>query len=213
MRYVAIILLILIWQHCLSQTDYNDRLSLRLDQIKKLEFYINDVVVHIDSVDYHDLSYPYWDAGDTYYQYDVVRYKNCQYEALTDDTRDHRPDTSRAVWTLMQGPHPYLFLRDTASLEDLYKLMLDEHPYIRTYTFGALSFRNSAKLFPLIIDNLADTTQMEVAGCVFSSAYPADLMIEYEAAKLTKREKRKLVDLINSRYKYLTRGLDALKIK
>ena len=43
--------------------------------------------------------------------------------------------------------------------------------------------------------------------------YPADLMIEYEIGRLTDREKKKLRDLIKSKYRYLTRGLTYLDRK
>ena len=73
MRYPTIILLVLSWGQCFSQTSYHKTLSLRLDQIKKLEFYNNKVVVRIDSVEYHDLDFPYWTPSNTYYQDDYVR--------------------------------------------------------------------------------------------------------------------------------------------
>src|SRR5687768_15866325 len=129
MRYITIIFLVLCWGQCLSQADYDEILSLRLDEIKKLAYYDNGVVIHVDSVEYHDLSFPYWNPHDTYYQDDMARYKHCQYRVLADSTTGHRPDTSRTDWALSRRPHPYLFLRDTARLDDLKRLMLDQHSY------------------------------------------------------------------------------------
>jgi hypothetical protein len=171
-------------------------------------------VIHIDSVEYHDLSFPYWKSNDTYYQYDMVRYNYCQYRVLAESTNGHRPDTSRTDWELWRGPHPYLFLRDTARLENLKKLMHDEHPYIRSYVFGALSSRKCDNLFSFIVDNLDDSTQMRESGdAEWIYIYPADLMIEYEAYRLSKREKKKIKELITTKYKYLSRGLAALSRK
>jgi hypothetical protein len=214
MRYALIILLVLLWRQCLSQTGYEAILSRRLEEIKKLEFYNNKVVVLIDSVEYHDLDFPYWKPNDTYYQDDMVRYKYCQYRVLKDSTRGQRPDTSSTEWAVTQGIHPYLFLRDTAKLEDLRKLTLDVHPYVRCYAFGALSFRRGTNLFPIVISNLKDTTQiLEYTGDAGANAYPADLMIEYEAHRFSKEETRRLQELITTKYKYLNRGLIALSQK
>jgi hypothetical protein len=212
MRYALIVALFTCGHLGFSQNGYNDALSERLHRIKNQRYFDNDVVTHrIDSVDYGDLSFPYWKADEKYYLDDMVRYKYSHYQALSDDLQGHRPDTARNSWSLTSGPHPYFFLRDTARSEDLLRLMTDEHPYVRTYCFAALSFRNSGELFSLIVDNLQDTTQLEVAGCAFSNAYPADLMIEYEASKLTKSERRKLTELIKTRHGYLSRGLGTLK--
>jgi hypothetical protein len=190
MRYLTTILFLIGWGQCLSQTNYDETLSVRLTEIKKQEFFVNNIVIHIDSVDYYDLNFPYWKVNDTYFQDDLVRYKYCLYRVLVDSSLGHRPDTSWTDWALSGGPHPYLFLRDTAKLSDLEMLMTDSHPYVRTYAFGALAARNSDKLFSLIISNLKDKTLMEIAGCAFSEGYPADMMIEYAIDKLGDKQKK-----------------------
>jgi hypothetical protein len=154
MRYLTIILVTLCWGQCVCQSLYEERLFQRVDQIKKMEFYDNGVVVKIDSVEYQDLSLPYWNPNETYYQDDLARYKYCLYRALPDSTKGHRPDTARIDWALIRSPHPYLFLRDTAKMKDLRRLMSDEHPYVRVYAFGAMSFRKDDNLFSFIVDNL-----------------------------------------------------------
>jgi hypothetical protein len=211
MRYLLFSLLFLTSGYCLSQSSYYDTLRTRLEQIKELKMYDNTVVINIiDSVDYQDLSYPYWSPNDILYEGDVARYKYCHYEALT-ETRGNRPDISRSQWELWKGPHPFLFLRDSANVKDLHILARDQHPYIKTYAFAALSYRGCGKLFPLILEALADTTGMhEASGDVLDNAYPADLMIEYETDRLSKIEKAKLGKLITSKYTYLRRGLRAL---
>jgi hypothetical protein len=210
MRYL-ITILVFSWGQCLSQSSYQDRLHARLEQIKSLDLYDNTVVVNvIDSVDYHDLSYPYWSPNDTYYEDDMVRYKYCHYAALKDGPRG-KPDTSKADWKLVRGPHPFLFLRDTATVADLEKLALDKHAYIKTYAFAALSYRKVDNLMPLIVANMGDITKMdEFTGDVEDSAYPADMMIEYELYRLSRTDKRKLRDFIIWPHKHLCRGLRAL---
>lgn len=214
MRYFTILILLINYGQCLSQTKYSETLSLRLDQIRRSEFYDNKVVVKIDSIEYNDLDYPYWKPAETYYRDDMARYKYRLYRVLTDSTRGHRPDTCVTDWALSRRPHPYLYLRDTVTLSELRELMLDPHPYVRSYAFGALSFRKTENLFPLIVDNLKDSTQiLEYSGDAGLNAYPADLMIEYEIDHLSEREKKELKKLIRSKYKYLTRGLAVLNRK
>lgn len=208
-------MLVLCAGQCLSQRNYSTLLSLRLEQIKKLDFYDNKIVALKDSVEYRDLDFPYWKPLDTYYQDDMVKYKYCQYAALK-DTKGQRPDISHDVWVIVHGPHPYLFLRDTARLEDLKLLLRHKHPYIRTYAFGALSYRKQDQdyLFARIIDNMKDTAEiLEYTGDVGNGAYPVELMIQYEHARLNKKQKQKLKDLISANYTHLQESLDLLDRK
>jgi hypothetical protein len=197
------------------QSNYQGTLQARLDQIRELKNYNNTIVINvIDSVNYHNLSFPYWSADSKYYAYDIVRYKYCQYEALADSTLGDRPDISRTIWNLISGPHPFLFLRDTVTSEDLKNLLLDKHPYVKTYAFAALSYRKSDNLLSVIVDNLADTTKMdEFTGDVGDWAYPADMMIQYETYRLSKADKKKLKDLITTKYRHLERSLMTLNGK
>jgi hypothetical protein len=212
MRLLTILYLLLGWEHCLSQTTYTEILARRVDQIRSLDFFNNTVVTKNDSVEYYDLDYAYWTQANTYYRDDMVRFKYRAYRVLADSTRGHRPDTCMTDWALSGGSHPYLYLRDTATVDDLRKLMLDPHPYVRSYAFGALSFRNrNNDMFALIVDNLKDSAQIvEYSGDAGLYAYPADLMIENAADRLTESEKQKLRNLIQTKYKYLTRGLNTL---
>jgi hypothetical protein len=213
MRYPLIVLISLCWIRCLSQTDYDETLAVRLDQIKKSDSYDHKVVFAIDSVEYHDMSFPFWKPNDMYYQDDIARYKYCSYAALR-DSKGHRPDTARTTWTLVSRPHPALFLRDTAKVDDLKRLLLDKHEYVKTYAFAALSFRKEGNLFPAIVSNLGDTTQMTAWwGDSAFNAYPADLMIEYALPLLSKSEKTELQALIRKKYPYLSSGLQVLRRK
>lgn len=197
----------------MSQDIYKETLSLRLDQIRKLEYYDSKVVFAVDTVDYRDMSFPYWNPNEIYYQDDRSRYKYCLYIALK-DTQGERPDTARTSWTLISGPHPSLFLRDTARLEDLRRLLLDKHAYVKLHAFAALSFRREKNLFPTIQDNLKDTTQIyAVWGDSGRNAYPADLMIQYYVRQLTESEKTKLKEMIRHKYPYLKWGLEMLSQK
>lgn len=119
MRLLTLILLGLCCGQC-NRYRENDRnvLSTRLDQIKKLSHYDDKVVGGIDSVEYNDMSFPYWNLIDAFYRGDIARFKYCQYVASQDNV-GQRPDTSKVSWRLTNGPHPYLYLRDTARVEDL----------------------------------------------------------------------------------------------
>lgn len=215
MRFSIILLLVLASGYCLSQGNYQDILQIRLNEIKELKSYNNSIVIYIsDSIDYHDLSFPYWSSNVKYYAGDIVRYKYCDYEALTDSTSGEQPDISPAAWKLFSRPHPFLFLRDTARSEDLKSLLKDKHAYVKTYAFAALSYRKGDNLFSVIVDNLPDTTIMqEFTGDVGGWAYPADMMIQYEAYRLSKDDKKRLKDLITTKYRHLERGLMTLNEK
>ncbi|MGC3943805.1 MAG: hypothetical protein QM762_04560 [Chryseolinea sp.] len=214
MRVLILILIGLCCGKCRQRDKNSDNiLSARLDQIKKLDHYDDKIVSGVDSVEYHDMSFPYWNSQDTFYTDDRTRFKYCQYAALKDNV-GQRPDITPASWTLINGPHPYLYLRDTARVEDLRMLLSDGHPYVKTYAFGALAFRQEPKLFPVIVDNLSDTTKIDSWwGDSGGNVYPADLMIEYQVNQLTESEKTKLRELIKQNHPYLNRGLEWLTRK
>lgn len=205
MRYSIFIPLVLFWVQGLSQTGYDSTLLLRLEQIKKLTTYDNTVVISVDSIDYcPDACFPYWKPSIIFYADDICRYKYCRYRAIKDSVRGIRPDTARTVWELIEGPSPYLFLRDTAKTEDLQKLLLHENPYIRTYAFAALSHRKSYNLFPAVVNNLSDTTKIKkLTFDVEDSSYPADIMLGYAIENFESSQKDVIRKLILTRYSHL----------
>lgn len=186
-----------------AQGGYDSTLQLKVAQIRSLEFYDNKIVYAIDTVDYNDLDFPYWKSGNTYYQDDMARFRYCTYAALK-DTQGERPDTARQAWQLECGPHPFLFLRDTARQEDLRRLLADHHPFVRAYAFGALSFRGHGDLYEAILDNMKDTTSFrEISGDVERNAYVAELMITYAYGVMSKTQRKELKRLIATRYRHL----------
>jgi hypothetical protein len=213
MKLFTLVLLGLCLGQCGYHEDHGNILSTRLDQIKNLAHYDDKIVSGIDSVEFNDMTFPYWKSIDTFYQDDMARFNYCQYIALKDNV-GQRPDTSRSSWILISGPHPYLYLRDTATVDDLKRLLSDTHPYVKTYAFGALAFRQEPNLFSVIVENLKDTTQIEAWwGDSGSNVYPADLMIEYSVGRLTESEKNTLTELIKKEHAYLDRGLQWLTRK
>jgi hypothetical protein len=70
----------------LSQTNYDEKLLQRLDEVRELSIYDNEVVLLVDSIDYGHLRYPYWNPNELYYEGDLVRYKYCPYRVLTDSS-------------------------------------------------------------------------------------------------------------------------------
>jgi len=205
MRYSIFLALVLLSGHGLSQSNYDSILSLRLEQIKKLSIYNNTVVISIDSIDYcPDACFPYWKPNITFYEDDICRYKYCQYRVIKDSVRGVRPDTAPDNWKLIDGPSPYLFLRDTAKTDDLRKLLSNKHPYIRTYAFAALSHRKFGDLFPVLVDNLNDTTKVDqFTFDVEGYSYPADLMLSYEIENFDSSQKDAIAKLILTKYSHL----------
>lgn len=212
MRSLLLTMAILGWIECYSQSEYEKTLDLRVEQIKNQHGFDNNVVVHIDSVEYYDLRFPYWKSGDVYYLNDISRFKNCSFESLKDSLVGKRPDISPDSWRLVSGPHPYLFLKDTATIADLNILIKNEHPFVKVYAFAALSFRKHESLISIIFDNLADNNQFEqMTADVESNVYPAEMMIQYQIDYMSKKEKKNLISVIKKDHKHLMRCLKSLE--
>src|SRR5688572_6299334 len=116
MRVLLITIIVLAPTYGFPQGSYQNRLSNNLDRIREMHYFDNNVIMLADTMDFH-MSFPYWKSFASYYEGDVVRFKYCQYEAKK-DTKGKIPDISLDDWELIRGPHPYLFLRDTARVED-----------------------------------------------------------------------------------------------
>src|SRR5688500_8174691 len=93
--------------HCHAQDDHALKLSARLATIRELETYNNTVVIYHDTLT-HGMAFPYWTAAVYFYEGEMARFKHSTYAAL-DDSRGERPDISTQYWSLVEGPHPYLF--------------------------------------------------------------------------------------------------------
>ena len=98
----------------------------------------------------------------------------------------------------------YKFLRDSAKTEDLLELLTHQHPFVRTYAFGALSHRQYDGLYSIIIKNLSDSSAIEVTNYDYSYlATPPDLMIAYLIDKLSLVQKDTIVDLALTKHHHL----------
>ena len=207
MRRLIITILSLTATCAFSQKNYEQRLSSRLSKIIELDYFDNNVIMFSDTTEYA-MAFPYWDSSDDYYEGDIVRFKNCQYVAKK-DTKGKMPDVSFDEWQLARGPHPYLFLRDTAKVEDLKRLLLSDSPYIKAYSFAALSKQKYDGLFKVVIDNLKDTTKiLEISSDVESEVYPVEMMMWYAMSQFTKNQKEQIRKLILSEYSHLKRCLE-----
>jgi hypothetical protein len=194
-----------------SQRDYDSLLSARLQSIRTLRLFENTVVLFEDTVD-AGMDFPYWTADSLFYQDDVVKYKHrSHYRALTDN-KGKQPDISPKYWTLYGQMSPYFFLRDTARTEDLVRLLKADHPYIRIFAFSALVWRKHNGLFQILVDNMADTTQINYfTGDVGEVGYPADLMISYIIHDLGVQQKDSLKKLIVTKHSHLNTLQDVLR--
>jgi hypothetical protein len=114
---VATIILIIISQNCNAQ-DYGVKLSARTEEIKKLGFFDNGVVIWNDTSRY---GFPRWNSTAYYYQDDMVTLKGEIFRAVVDN-KGMKPIDSPKEWQFDHGTyHPYQFLRDTAKVDDLKK--------------------------------------------------------------------------------------------
>lgn len=205
---IAVIIVVVISHHCYAQVAYDARLSSRLEEIKKLDFFNNDVVISDDTSRY---GFPRWDSMEEYYQDDLVTSKGETFRAIV-DSKGQKPGYSPNEWEFIHGTyHPYQFLRDTAKVDDLKKLLTHHHPYIRTYSFGALAHRKIDGLFKVIMNNLSDTTRIEQVTADYGyEVCPADLMIQYEMSEFSSEQKSTLKTLIMTKYPHLKEALKLL---
>jgi hypothetical protein len=188
--------------HCHSQDDYSFKLAARLDSIRSLDNFNNTVAFYDDTLS-HGMGFPNWTATQHFYEDEMVWFKHCLYVAVANST-GKRPDTSTEDWQLVHGPHPFLFLRDTARTEDLKELLNSAHPFIRIYAFAALAKRGHANLFPIVVENLSDTSRITYFTDDYGEdGYAADLMLWYSIPSFTPAQKDTLKKLVLTQYTHL----------
>lgn len=194
---VLIIGLVNISFSCYPQDNYEDNLAERLDQIRRMDTFDNGIVL------YNSADWMPWESDLNFYEKDIVTFKYVTYLAIA-DSKGITPGTAPEIWKVVRGPHPYLFLRDTAKIEDLKELLISDNPYIKTYSFGALTHRKVDGLFSVIVDNMSDTTRIpQFTNDYISDMYPAEIMIWYQLSDLTIKQKQTLNELILTKYKNL----------
>jgi hypothetical protein len=200
----AVLLISVIVTHfCYGQDDYNSKLSTRLDEIKKLTSLDNSVVIYADTSSQR-FGFPRWTPKQDFYMNDMVTLNGKLYEALVDNIKGKNPTTSPNEWRLIDTRHPYSFLRDTATVEDLKRLLNSDNVYIRVYSFGALVHRNYSDLFQIILDNLKDTTRIEqMTGDVGTFVTPSDMMLSYTVSSFDDDQKDLLKKLILTKHNHL----------
>ncbi|GEM_PF-4173427 len=111
------------------------------------------------------------------------------------------PDSIQARYYRNENPkltyHPYRYLRDTATVEELLILTDWNNPFVRLYAFSSLEKRDYSGLYQIILDHLCDTTEFYVLSDDhgwFSTTI--DMMLHYAQNKLTRYEKDTLKHLI-----------------
>ncbi|MFN8844578.1 MAG: hypothetical protein ACK5WV_13320 [Chryseotalea sp.] len=197
--------------NCLSQTSTDETLKSRIEQIKKLDLFDSKIIFAIDSFDYNDLSFPYWNPDETYYQGDFARYKYILYEAKLDN-KGVKPTDSEIYWIKSSGPHPSLYLRDSANIEDLRILLAHENSFIKLYAFGSLSYRNESGLYKFILNEIDNYRKiLSAAGDEVSDTYIPELMIKFYYKKMSSAEIRNLTKLIKEKYHHLIPVLAIIK--
>lgn len=195
---------------CFAQADYESKFLGKVNEIKSLKLFNNGIVLSRDTLSYGS-TYPAWSSELTFLVKDAVMYKGATYVAIS-DSQSKYPAISPNEWKLIRGRHPYLFLRDSAKTDDLRSLLKSDHTFIKSYAFGALSFRKEDGLFEVVIDNLSDTRSIkQFTGDYGFEVHPADLMIQYQLSNFSKNQKETLRKLISTKFKHLERALELLK--
>ncbi len=211
MKQFILFLLLTYPFNCLSQIITDETLKARIEQIKKLDLFDSKIIFAVDSFDYNDLSFPYWNPNETYYQGDFARYKYILYEAKLDN-KGVKPTDSEIYWIKSMAPHPSLYLRDSANIEDLRILLTNENSFVKLYAFGSLSYRNEPGLYKLILNEIDDNRKiLSAAGDEVSDSYISELMIKYYYKKLSSAEIRNLKRLIKVRHRHLIPVLAIIK--
>ena len=211
MKRFILLLLLTSSINCLSQIITDETLKVRIEQIKKLDLFDSKITFAIDSFDYNDLSFPYWNPDETYYQGDFARYKYILYEAKFEN-KGVKPTDSEIYWIKSSGPHPSLYLRDSANINDLRSLLTNENPFVKLYAFGSLSYRNEPGLYKFILDEIDNNRKiLSAAGDEVSDSYIPELMIEFYYRKMSSKEIGNLKELINRKYHHLIPVLAIIK--
>lgn len=196
-----------------SQNRYQEILLLRISEIERLEIFDNSFVAFTEATGYGS-NFPVWSEEIEYYEDDLVLDKNGSIYRVLKDNSGKVPHLYPHEWELVPWKHPYFFLRDTATVEDLRKLIHHQHPYVRTYAFGALANKKYDGLYQVILRNLKDMTRItQVTGDVGFDVYPVELMISYAVSILTREEVSNLRKLLNTDYKNLLYAKKILRDK
>ncbi len=203
-RLNLIVVSIVVCLSCSSQDKYHQRLGEVITEIRQLTEFDNGMVTCTDSSGYGSM-YPYWTVSREFYKDDIVAFqRGTAYRALIDNSGKN-PATSPNEWLMVHGSHPYLFLRDSARLEDLMELVKSDHAYIRVYSFAALVHRKAGNLYQMVVNNLGDTTKIEQFTSDYGyTVYPADLMLWYTAADFSTAQKDALKEMMLTKHSHLT---------
>lgn len=115
------------------------------------------------------------------------------------------PDSIQASFYNRKNPkliyHPYRYLRDTATVEELLRLTEWNNPFVRLYAFSSLEKRDYSGLHQIILEHLYDTTEFYVQSDDHGwNSTTIDMMLYYAEKKLTSSEKDTLKHLIITEY-------------
>ncbi len=207
--------ILLLMVGCSTEDSYRLTLQKRIEEIRSEQYYDNSVVVLDESSGYGS-DWPVWDASEKYYKGDVARTPRAMFYEAIQDSKGQDPTESPEYWTLNRfaSHRPYLFLRDTAHVEDLLMLTSADHPYLRAYALGALAHRGYDSLFQLILRNLGDTTRVsEMTGDDGSDAFVSELILSYAMDKFNAIEKDSIRTLIRVKYDYLKAVIDEFEAR
>jgi hypothetical protein len=182
-----------------GQSDYSAKLSEKVDEIRKMIYYDTDVVLYGEEQSVA-ADIPIWTASSEYKSNDSVSHNRFVYQALT-DSKGEDPELFPNKWKMVSGQHPYFFLRDSTTTEDLQKLLSDENRFVKCYAVGALARKKYPDLFNVVLENLMDTTTMVNVWKL--KVHPADIMTWYALPLFSSQQKDMLKKLVIRDYTHL----------
>jgi hypothetical protein len=104
---------------------------------------------------------------------------------------------SRWSYSENDANHPYCYLIDSTSIDDLVLLTNHESAIVRYYSFIALSFRRYDKIDAIVLDHIDDTSEfMHSGGCVVYHISIADFMLDFGLGTLDQHQRDSLRDAI-----------------
>jgi hypothetical protein len=105
---------------------------------------------------------------------------------------------------LSRDPSARNYLKDNCSKEELLKLVKCEIPSLRVFAFTTIIIRNEKDYFKILLEHLSDTAKVYWSSrCMAGESMVSDLLIEEVNGKLTKNEKKILVDSVLLKHSYL----------
>ncbi|NOQ73628.1 MAG: hypothetical protein GQ574_16600 [Crocinitomix sp.] len=111
-----------------------------------------------------------------------------------------------SLWSYSEkdADHPFCYLIDSTSIDELVQLTDNESPIVQHYAFTALSFRRYEHIDAIVLKHIDDTaTYIYSSGCVVGSQKIADFMLNFGLGTIGAPQLDSLRDAIIFNHPYL----------